>query len=195
MSSSLSGARAGGSGAPLREGPKLLSLLNSTLSSSHELVRSISIVSAPSPSLVRPIRRNLSTLAEGIVALQREQMNLEVEGRRGKVSLAEVRQKEDEVMEVKGAWDRLCEMLERDERTAELLNDVKERCVSEGSWAHRSFARLAHNFRVITDIHLCLRQSRATPTLSPSKGNKTVLLRVIKTPDPTATMTMMPQVG
>jgi hypothetical protein len=106
---------------------KILSLLNSTLSTSHELVRSISIVSDLSPSLVRPIKRNLSTIAAGIVALQSEQFKLEQEARKSKVSLEEVRRKEDELIEVKGAWDRLCEVLQKDSRTAELLSQVKQR--------------------------------------------------------------------
>lgn len=106
---------------------KLLSLLNSTLSTSHELVRSISIVSDLSPSLVRPIKRNLGTIAAGIVSLQREQLKLEEEARKSKVSLEEVRRKEDELVEVKGAWDRLCEVLQKDPRTAELLDQVKHK--------------------------------------------------------------------
>jgi hypothetical protein len=124
MSRSYGGSSASGS-AP--NATKLLSLLNSTLSTSHELVRSISIVSDLSPSLVRPIKRNLSTIASGIVTLQREQFNLEKEARKSKVSLEEVRRKEDELIEVKGAWDRLCEVLQKDERTAELLDQVKQR--------------------------------------------------------------------
>jgi hypothetical protein len=106
---------------------KILSLLNSTLSTSHELVRSISIVSSLSPSLVRPIKRNLSVIAAGIVALQNEQFKLDQEARKSKVSLEEVRRKEDELIEVKGAWDRLCEVLQKDPRTGELLDQVKKR--------------------------------------------------------------------
>ena len=106
---------------------KLLSLLNSTLSTSHELVRSITIVSDLSPSLVRPIKRNLSTIAAGIVALQEEQFKLDREARKAKVSLEEVRRREDELIEVKGAWDRLCEVLQKDERTGSLLDQVKQR--------------------------------------------------------------------
>ncbi|UZJ54099.1 hypothetical protein CBS101457_003419 [Exobasidium rhododendri] len=105
---------------------KILSLLNSTLSTSHELVRSISIVSSLSPSLVRPIKRNLSTIAAGIAALQTEQFKLDQEARKSKVSLEEVRRKEDELIEVKGAWDRLCEVLQKDPRTGELLDQVKQ---------------------------------------------------------------------
>jgi hypothetical protein len=108
---------------------KILSLLNSTLSTSHELVRSISIVSDLSPSLVRPIKRNLSTIAAGIVSLQDEQFKLDQEARKSKVSLEEVRRKEDELIEVKGAWDRLCEVLQKDPRTGELLDQVKKRWV------------------------------------------------------------------
>lgn len=112
---------------PPRDAPKLLSLLNSTLSSAHELIRSLSIVSQPSPSLLKPIKRNLATVASGISILQDEQIVLEQEGKRSKVSLEEVRRKEDELIEVKSAWDRLCEMLNKHEITAELLNDVKEK--------------------------------------------------------------------
>lgn len=86
----------------------------------------MAIVSKPSPSLVRPIKRNLSTVASGIVGLQREQFDLEEAAKKGKVSLAEVRQKEDEIVEVKGAWDRLCDVLEKDSRTGELLHDVRQ---------------------------------------------------------------------
>lgn len=126
MSSRLYGGSSS-SGGSVPSATKLLSLLNSTLSTSHELVRSISIVSDLSPSLVRPIKRNLSTIATGLVSLQREQFNLDQEARKSKVSLEEVRRKEDELIEVKGAWDRLCEVLQKDPRTAELLDQVKQR--------------------------------------------------------------------
>ena len=120
-------SRSGPSANAPRDAPKLLSLLNSTLSSAHELVRSLSIVSQPSTSLLRPIKRNLTTVAAGISALQDEQIMLEQEGKRSKVSLEEVRRKEDELIEVKGAWDRLCEVLNKHQITAELLTEVKEK--------------------------------------------------------------------
>lgn len=126
-SRSYGGSSSSGGAGSAPSATKLLSLLNSTLSTSHELVRSISIVSDLSPSLVRPIKRNLSTIASGLVSLQREQFNLDQEARKSKVSLEEVRRKEDELVEVKGAWDRLCEVLQKDPRTAELLDQVKQR--------------------------------------------------------------------
>lgn len=125
-------SRSGLAASAPRDAPKLLSLLNSTLSSAHELVRSLAIVSEPSPSLLRPIKRNLATLAAGIAALQDEQIMLEQEGKRSKVSLEEVRRKEDELVEVKGAWDRLCEVLDKNGKTAELLRDVRASWVARG---------------------------------------------------------------
>lgn len=108
---------------------RLLSLFNSTLSTSHELVRSLSLVSQPSPSLSRTITRNLSTLAVGLTAHRDELRRLEAEARRGKVGLEEVRIKEDELAEIDGAWSRVCAMLESDERSRGLLDGVKQRWV------------------------------------------------------------------
>jgi hypothetical protein len=95
----------------IEDGIRMISLLNSTLSLAHELVQSLTITSQPSPSLVKPIKRNLNSIGPAIERLILDKQLLDRECRQARVSLAEVRRKEDELSEIKTAWDRICTVL------------------------------------------------------------------------------------
>lgn len=105
--------------------PRLTALSASTLSSAHERSRSLSLNSPPSVSTNRTILRNLHTLGSGLSVLVKEQREREVEAKRGRVGLEEVRVKEDELEEVRAGMRRVVEVLEADGEGAKMVEEVR----------------------------------------------------------------------
>lgn len=105
---------------------KTISVLNSTLSLAHELDRSLAITSEPSLSLLRPIKKNLSSVARSISKLNHDQILLERECRQSRVSLEEVRRKEDELAEIQVAWRRLCDLLSGRNEVKYIVEDIQQ---------------------------------------------------------------------